>query len=455
MPVNSFENYPMSWIPEKPDKSIPLYRSFASQLEEAILSGRLAPNTLLPPQRELADYLDVNLSTITKAYKICAQKGYIYASVGKGTYVSPNASLYQSIPKNEQKIQYNLAQIEPYHATDPYVEQALHTICSRPDFRSHLTYQTAESTKYYQSSAVTYLKSLQIPAVSEQILLASGSQNALTITLLACFKSGDRIAVDPYTYHHFKMLANFLRINLIPIENDFAGMLPDHLDSLCHTGNMKGIYLMPTCSNPTSVEMPLARRLALADVIRKYRLTVIEDDSFRFLASADAPSFLELLPSQTVYICSTSKSLCAGTRLAYLLCPNALKTSIQYAHTAVNMHLSSLDAQLISELINNGAYKDIQTKIKVLSQKNNDIYDHIFQEENPYCNPYSFFRWQKITSEPAVFFREMEQTGIHLMDSDCFNSGIADTQHYMRIVLSALPNTDLERTLEMIVHKNR
>lgn len=71
MPVNSFENFPMSWKPNKAKLKPPLYLSIAEALEQDILNGELTPNTKLPPQRELADFLDVNLSTITRAFKLC------------------------------------------------------------------------------------------------------------------------------------------------------------------------------------------------------------------------------------------------------------------------------------------------------------------------------------------------------------------------------------------------
>lgn len=74
MPVNSFDNYPMSW---KPDKSIlkrPFYSSIASLLENDIVNGFLAPGTKLPPQRELADFLDLNFTTITRAYNLCEKE---------------------------------------------------------------------------------------------------------------------------------------------------------------------------------------------------------------------------------------------------------------------------------------------------------------------------------------------------------------------------------------------
>jgi DNA-binding transcriptional regulator YhcF (GntR family) len=88
MPVNSFDNYPMSWKPDKKALKRPFYKSLASLLEQNITNGFLAPGTKLPPQRELADFLDLNFTTITRAYKICEVKGLIYAVTGSGTFVA-------------------------------------------------------------------------------------------------------------------------------------------------------------------------------------------------------------------------------------------------------------------------------------------------------------------------------------------------------------------------------
>lgn len=74
MPVNSFENYPMSWKPSLKNTTGPKYLALVRLLEEDIKSGALQPGTKLPPQRELADFLDVNLSTISRAFKIVRAK---------------------------------------------------------------------------------------------------------------------------------------------------------------------------------------------------------------------------------------------------------------------------------------------------------------------------------------------------------------------------------------------
>ena len=91
MPFNSFENYPMSWKPSLDKNARSLYQALAQQLADDIQSGILLPGTKLPPQRELADFLDINVSTVSKAFKLCELKGLLSATVGSGTFVSYDA----------------------------------------------------------------------------------------------------------------------------------------------------------------------------------------------------------------------------------------------------------------------------------------------------------------------------------------------------------------------------
>ena len=91
MPYNSFDDYPMSWRPKLDRSERALYLTLARTLEEDIASGALKPGTRLPPQRELADFLDVNVSTVAKAFKLCELKGLLTATVGSGTFVAYSA----------------------------------------------------------------------------------------------------------------------------------------------------------------------------------------------------------------------------------------------------------------------------------------------------------------------------------------------------------------------------
>lgn len=132
MPVNSFENYPMSWKPKKTDLEKPYYLSIAARLEKDIFSGLLPENTKLPPQRELADFLDLNLSTITKAYKLCELKGLLYAVTGKGTFVSPRVSVQDTfLDKNSTVIEMGM--IKPFYECNQSVLSAAKNVLNTPD----------------------------------------------------------------------------------------------------------------------------------------------------------------------------------------------------------------------------------------------------------------------------------------------------------------------------------
>ncbi len=101
-----------------------------------------------------------------------------------------------------------------------------------------------------QGVTLNRLRRLGIHTEPQNILLSAGAQNALSVILISMFEAGDKIAVDTDEY----------------------GMSPTALSAVCRNTEIKGIYLMPTCSNPTGIFMPQTRRLEIADIVRKYKL---------------------------------------------------------------------------------------------------------------------------------------------------------------------------------------
>ncbi len=111
MPVNSFENYKMSWRPDRSKLSRPCYLSLANLLEEDIQNGHLAPGTRLPPQRELADFLDIHFTTVTRAYDLCREKHLIYGIAGKGTFTAPYTGHGNDFLNPSGKIQLGIVHV--------------------------------------------------------------------------------------------------------------------------------------------------------------------------------------------------------------------------------------------------------------------------------------------------------------------------------------------------------
>lgn len=451
MPVNSFENYPLTWKPNKALLKFPIYISLAELLEQDILSGRLPPKTKLPPQRELADFLDVNLSTITRAFKLCETKGLIYAAVGSGTYVSPNAALPN--PDIQEIAEYiDLGLIKPYYQFNSIVADTTRTILQGPKSDKLFEFSFTLGTTHHKQVAQKWLTNFQITVAMEDIILTSGTQNALAIALLSLFRSGDKIATDSYTYSNFITLAKQLNIQLIPIEDDEQGMLPEELEKQSKLHDIKGIYLMPSCTNPTGVTMPLERRKDISKIIRNQNMILIEDDTYGFIIDDKVSPMAALIPAHTIYLHGISKSLSAGLRIAYLVFPHGFQKTFLNTANNINLKIPLLNAEIASELIESGAAREIINKKCMLSEERNRLYADYFPEWN-HSNPYSFFQWLPlpIGCNGYNFEVQAKNHGVKVLCSDRF--AVGNTAQFSAIrIATCSPRTmvELENGLKII-----
>lgn len=453
MPINSFENYPMSW---KPDRSIlkrPFYLSIAESLENDITNGFLAPGTKLPPQRELADFLDINFTTITRSYKICELKGLIYAVTGSGTFVSPNATRSITISTNNfSGTCIDLGFVASFEQCNSMILETTKRVMEKPYLEQLFNYNDPTGMPHQKMAGLNWLESFGIYADTDHLAIVSGAQNALAITLSALFEPGNRIAVDFYTYSNFIELAKMFHIQLVPIIGDENGMIPDELENQCRLNEIQGIFLMPSCCNPTTIIISDARKKKLAAVIKKYNLIVIEDDIHAFLtaniiADYKQPMF-QLLPEQTVYICSTSKSMCSGLRVAYMAFGDKFKEKILRAIFNINVKTSSLDGEIITDLILSGKANEIAFEKKKLAQSVNDLYAEYFPEAPNLGHPLSFFRWLPISKNMNAQELEatMLQKGIRVFHSERFLSGSNTPDKFLRIALASTNSLDELKT---------
>ena len=458
MPVNSFEDYPMSWRPQKSRLEKPYYISIAASLEADILSGKLPADTKLPPQRELADFLDLNLSTITRAYKLCELKGLLYAVTGRGTFVSPGTSAKNTFMEKEGGI-IEMGMIKPFYESNYAIQSTARLVLERDESIRLFEYSSPLGTKRQISAARKWLRRIGVNTGEENILLSAGAQNALSVILISLFKAGDKIAVDTFTYTNFKELANFLHIQLIAVPSDRDGMSPDGLMAACRNTGINGVYLMPTCSNPTSIFMPQPRRLELAEIIRQFHLLVIEDDIYSFLSAyghtaSDAKPFFSLLPEQAVHICSISKSLCAGLRVAFLAFPDRYRELLVSGMLGINLKTVSLNSEIIAELIESGEAENIVRQKILSARKRNQIFRTIFPSSET-DNIERFFHWLPLPAH--LTSEELEllalQKGIHVLGSHRFAMQNENSSSYVRVSIAS-PDTEDDLRKGLLLLKN-
>ena len=122
------------------------------------------------------------------------------------------------------------------------------------------------------------------------MLIVNGAQHGLAVTLMALLKPGDVIAADALTYSGFKVLAEALHLEVVPIPVSDQGPDLAALDKLCRSRSVRAVYSMPTLHNPLGWVMPLTQREHLVAIARQHDLTIIEDAAYAFLVEDPPPS---------------------------------------------------------------------------------------------------------------------------------------------------------------------
>lgn len=275
-------------------------------------------------------------------------------------------------------------------------------------------------------------------------MITSGGENTLTLLLTTLFSAGDLIAVDQFSYANFIATAKMSGIRLVAIANDDEGMLPADLERSCKINNISGLYLMPEYQNSTGTIISAQCRQDLATVAKKLQLKIIEDDYLSFLNyynSERPPKFFQLLPQQTFYVYSMSKTIALGLRIAYLVFPSTATTQIENGFFNISVKTSTLNAAIATTGIQTGiAAKIIKEKLQTATKMNRQ-FDNIFPAapQNQLTN-WAFFRCLPLTGSTKTGKKiEQDLLKLHLrcFHADRFSTAANPDKQFLRVSLSA------------------
>ena len=446
MPINSFENYPLTWKPTIDRTAKSYYHYLANQLEQDIVSGALLPGTKLPPQRELADYLDLNVSTVTKAFKLCEQKGLLSAKIGSGTFVSFDAlsNSYLLPDRKPQNIIEMGATIPEPNSYDPLV-RLLRTMVNEADFIKWFGYSRPNDELWQKEAAMKLMQKGGYHPTTGSILFSNGGQNAITAALSGLCQRGDRIGADPHTYPGLKTSAGMLGIQLVAIKQRDNEMDEDALLNACKNDNVKGIYLIPDYQNPTTHRMSLERRKALADVARENNIFIIEDATYHLMSRTTMPAIANFAPEQTIYISSLSKSIGPGLRFAYVSVPEQYKKQLSNALYNMNISVSPLMAELAARVILTNLIDSIIESHRKNTIERNRLVNQYLSEFECLGDDTCIFRWLRLP--PNITGTEFEalalKEGVQIYAAERFSVGNSLPENAVRLSIGT-PDTSEE-----------
>lgn len=451
LPINSFTNYPMSWKPELDHRDQPLYKALAQQLEMDIETGRLTPGTRLPPQRELADFLDINVSTVSKAFRLCSLKGLLSAQTGSGTFVAYDAGTNWRLALKPPAAIIDMGPTVP----DPSAAPILYTLLGdmlKEKNDDWFSYQLEGDAPWQKDIAAKALHRAGLTTQPDQILLAPGGQTALVSLLSAFFRHGDRIAADDHTYPGLKETASLLGLELMPVPQDKDGLSPIALAALCERESIRGLYLIPTCHNPTTITMPAARRKDIAHLVRKYDLLLIEDGTYQ-LSSPGEPAITNELPDRGLYFASLSKAVAPGLRTTYLSVPPALYSRASEALYSLSISVSPLLAELAARTLASGQLDTILKHRNLAMTRRDAILRAYIPSQYLEGSPTSLFRWLRLPAgwASSSFVSAAMKKGVALYGAEKFSIGKTRPAPAVRLSLSRpKDDADIEKAARIL-----
>jgi 2-aminoadipate transaminase len=313
-------------------------------------------------------------------------------------------------------------------APDVFPVEAFKEACQRV-----LTEQGAQALQYGATEGYFPLREMIARHTSrygigvnpENILVTSGSQQALDLIGKVFINRGDRILVESPTYLGALQAWNAYGAEYVTVPMDKDGMMTDALEQALRVGP-KFIYVLPNFQNPTGYTLSLERRQKLVELAEAYGVPIIEDDPYGQLRyeGEHLPSVVEIdnnyrcnngtsYCGNVIYLSTFSKILAPGIRLAWVVAPPEVVRKLTQAKQGADLHTSSL-SQIIAHEVSKGGFLDQHIRLirKVYQERRNVMLaslDRSFPSGCDWTHPQGgLFLWATIP-EPLNSVKVLEQ----------------------------------------------
>jgi 2-aminoadipate transaminase len=230
--------------------------------------------------------------------------------------------------------------------------EAFAEVLAGPQARRALQYSRTEGDPALRERLAERFTAGGVPATGAEVLVTTGSQQALGLIAAALFDPGDVVLVEDPTYLAALQSFELADARPVAIPCDDDGPDPGALVERARAHRAKAAYLIPTFQNPTGRTLSAERRAALAEAAATAGLWLVEDDPYSALRLDGEPvDLLAAHPAareRTIVVQTLSKVLSPGLRIGYLRAPEALRGPLTVAKQAADLHTSTI-TQLAAE----------------------------------------------------------------------------------------------------------
>lgn len=435
------------------------YQSICHGIQRSLAGGRIKPGDQLPPQRELADELGVTLGTVTRAYKELEKLGLLRGETGRGTFIARREIEEFTLHHLHNKVEKEIGGMIRFDLNFPVAEglpdlsRSLADLSKREGLDELLCYQPTAGLMRHRKTACHYLLAAGLQVEPENLVITTGAQHAIFTALASRLNPGDSVAVDEYTYPGLLNIAGRLHLRLISVSADRQGMRADELAALARRWGIKGVYLIPTMHNPTTLTMGEERRRELAKIIRGHDLFLVEDDVYGQMEEPLQKPIASLIPERSYYVTNLSKTLAPGLRVGYMTVPNGGLSAILRMITATTWMNPPLVCEIASRWIDDGTVDRVLANRKLQVKRRISLLKKGLAGHRLICRPTGLHGWlelpQSMTSES--FARQAAGMGVLVMPSSNFATHGRRTIEAVRICIGPPENeAEVKRGAEIL-----
>jgi len=466
-------------IPIDISGSMPIYRQIQSYFEDQISAGKLPAGVKLPATRLLASRLGVSRITVMNAYAELAAEGLVVGRPGSGTYVADSPTfgtrnpakcnregtwpLWQrSVSSNDPADDDISCLIVPEMSgtisfASGYGDPELIPIddlckAARGSLRRNPveTFAATDPRGYLPlRRTISSILAMQgIPVHPDEVLVTSGSQQAISLIARLLVEPGDVVIVEEPTF--VGALNSFRRAGarLIGIPLDENGMKLDMLESIMRKLQPALIYTIPTFHNPTGVCMSENRRLWLVELAERYSVPILEDDFAGDLSygGRSIPPIKALDQNGDVlYISTFSKIIAPGLRLGYLVASGPVLERLVRLKQISDVATSTFIQRTFESFISVGRYySHIQRLCRIYGDRRDALVEAL-ERAGRHCWDWrspegGFFLWLEMCDRipPEILQDAMYAHGVSAVMGAIFFTKQPDTT-MLRLNFAALP----------------
>lgn len=436
-----------AWAPDIAGAAGPKYKAVTAAIAAAVARGELRHGDRLPPQRDLAAQLGIDLTTVTKAYDLARQRGLIVARGRAGSFISDGVRTGEIATTAQNDIAMNSPPVSAETRLAEAMASALAAL-ARGDGIARLHYQRPGGAGADRESGAELLRRVGLSSDPEQIVVTAGAQNGLHAITSTILKPGYRVACGDHVYPGFRAIARRIGVSLVPL----AAITARALEAAHADAPLRALYIVPTNDNPTASTIEAGERKAIAKWARDAGVQIVEDDAYGLLPDAPIPAITSFAPEIGWYIASMAKIVSPALRVGFVRAPGVAE-AMQLAscqHESAVM-APPLNAAMISLWLTDGTFDRLVDAVRKEAAWRQKLARTILGDGRHAAHPQGYHLWLPLgdDSHPETLAAALALDGLSGVPSDRF-AVVADAPKAMRI---SLGGTIDRRTLSRALHR--